>query len=592
MRYLFYTVSVAAAVTAVVLFSRQYYKTSTPSTSYPIQASPAPRSHDKIETTQATPLQKSPICFTDSSHQLDSSFVSFSGMTHEKLFPTANGSGVAMLDYDRDGWMDLYFACSSYPDRPDVSSPPNALCRSQFGAAYERAPDQAGAAITGFTQGVASADHNNDGFPDLYLVRLGSDILLQNMGDGTFADASGSFGTDARWGTSAAFLDYDEDGNLDLYVANYGKWDMEWHKQHYCGQAAPPVRIYCSPKILPAEVHNLYRSNGDGTFADVASNLGIARSDGRGQGVVAADVNNDGHIDLYVANDLSPNFLFLNQGKGQFIDATDTSCAAYNADGQVEASMGVDAEDIDGDKLADLVVTNFFLEHNTLYRNLDAGLFQDVSHWSGVAAGSIQLVGWGTALEDLDEDGWCDLFVVNGHVDDNLAQMGRDEPYAQPSRVWRNHGRGQFQKMEGDLGDYFRTAHVSRGAAFGDLDNDGDVDIAITHKDERPTILRNDSRSRRPAEPYGWIQLSLQGTLSNRDAVGASIEVHSTDRVISRQIRGGRSYLSAHDLRVCVGLGQSKTVQRVIVRWPSGLTTELENPSACRTHTVREPQSK
>jgi hypothetical protein len=195
-------------------------------------------------------------------------------------------------------------------------------------------------------------------------------------------------------------------------------------------------------------------------------------------------------------------------------------------------------------------------------------------------------------MEDLDEDGWCDLFVVNGHVDDNLAQMGRDEPYAQPSRVWRNQGKGQFQKLEADLGPYFRTAHVSRGAAFGDLDNDGDVDVVVTHKDERPTILQNDSRSRRPNEPYDWIQLSLQGALSNRDAIGASIEVHTGTRVISRQIKGGRSYLSGHDLRVCVGLGQGTTRHRIIVRWPSGLSTELATPSVGRIHSVRELPSK
>jgi hypothetical protein len=591
MKYLFLSLTIMAVAATGVLLSRHYTSTNTAEgKSARDRQTSQPREVEA--TSQAASLRDSPVFFTDVSHLIEGSFVSFSGTTSEKLFPTANGSGVAMLDYDQDGWMDLYFACSAPPDRPNDPSPPNALYRSHFANAYEPAPLQTFTAVRGFTQGLATADFNNDGFPDLFLVRLGNDMLLQNMGDGTFSDNSSSFATDARWGTSAAFLDYDEDGNLDLYVANYGKWNMEWHNNHFCGPESPVVRIYCSPKILPAEVHSLYRSNGDGTFTDVASNLGIARSDGRGQGVVAADVNNDGHIDLYVANDLSPNFLFLNQGNGQFVDHTDTSCAAYNAQGEVEASMGVDAADVDGDGLPELFVTNFYLEHNTLYRNLKDGLFQDVSHWTGVAAGSIQLVGWGTAMEDLDEDGWCDLFVVNGHVDDNLARMGRDEPYAQPSRVWHNQGKGQFQWLEGNLGPYFQTAHVSRGAAFGDLDNDGDIDVVVTHKDERPTILRNDSRLRRQDDPHAWIQLHLQGIQSNRDAIGAAIEVHTDDHIISRQVRGGRSYLSGHDLRVCIGLGPSTNVQRTHIRWPSGASMELTNPNVWRTYAVRETPSE
>jgi hypothetical protein len=341
-------------------------------------------------------------------------------------------------------------------------------------------------------------------------------------------------------------------------------------------------------------VHALYHGHGDGRFSDVAAELGIARSGeqgGRGQGVVASDVNNDGHIDLYVANDLSPNFLFINTGHGGFEDQTEISCAAYNAEGQSEASMGVDAADVDGDGLPELFVTNFYHEHNTLYRNLSKPgntLFQDVSQWTGVAAGSMLYVGWGTGFEDLDGDGWLDIFVTNGHVDDNLDKLSRDEPYAQPPAVWRNAGKGQFEKFLEEAGPYFGTKHVGRGAAFGDLDNDGQVDIVVSYKDERPTVLHNESRAH-AAQPNAWTQLRMIGTRSNRDGIGVRVEIEAGEKRWTREIRGGRSYLSAHDLRLTIGLGDAPRIDRLIVHWPSGQVSRLENLDVNRPYTIREP---
>jgi hypothetical protein len=348
--------------------------------------------------------------------------------------------------------------------------------------------------------------------------------------------------------------------------------------------------MYCSPKLLEPEIHALFRSDGKGRFTDVAGELKLVRTGqeqgGRGQGVVACDLNNDGHIDLYVANDLTPNFLFINTGKGGFEDLTDLSGAALDAKGNTQAGMGVDAGDIDGDGLPELFVTNFLREYNTLYRNLGKNLYQDVSFWSGVAAGSLDWVGWGTSLEDLDNDGWLDIFVANGHVDDNLQEIGRDEPYAQPSAVWHNNGKGRFTWLKTRAGPYFRTSHVSRGVSFGDVDDDGDVDIVVAHKDEPATLLRNDSSN--PGTANHWCRFVFVGTRSNRDAIGTRIELVLESTTIVRHTRGGRSYLSAHDPRLTVGLGPARAIKKVVVLWPTGAVTTMTDLAVDREYLLRE----
>ena len=369
--------------------------------------------------------------------------------------------------------------------------------------------------------------------------------------------------------------------------------------------------MYCGPKNLSPAPHFLFRSLGDGRFEECAKAAGIYREGwpeedekkrenvkrewplgGRGQGVVACDLNNDGLVDLYVANDLNENFTFLNIGGGKFRDITEVCLAGKSASGADQAGMGVDATDYDGDGLSDLFVTNFYLEYNTLYRNFSASpqeppLFEDVAERSGVAAGSRYYVKWGTSFEDLDGDGWPDLLVVNGHVDDNRMEAGEEQPFLQEPTVWRNLGNGRYEKLTKGLSSYFHSKHNSRGAAFGDLFNDGQVHVVVSHRDEPISIVRNNSRSMR-SNPYSWTQIQLIGVRSSRDAVGARIEIHLKDRIVYRHLRGGRSYLSSHDPRITTGLGDAKEIEKFVVYWPSGVRQEIPKPAINQSHVICE----
>jgi len=525
------------------------------------------------------------IRFRDASKSSGINFVHCSGNSVDKHFPTANGSGVAMFDYDGDGKLDLYFATTrNLPlDAPDASGG-NKLYRGRGDGTFDDVTDRAGVGDHGWTHGVAVGDVDNDGDPDLYLAGLGGNRLYLNNGDGTFRKAGPGMGAECgAWASGAAFFDYDADGDLDLYVSCYGKWTIG-DDRPFCGDPEKGVRTYCSPQSITPERHFLFRNRGDGTFEDVTAAAGVLRADGRGLGVVACDVDRDGRVDLYVANDLSPHFLFLNRGDGTFEDVTESSGASASESGRFQAGMGVDAEDVDGDGLPELFATHFREDYATLYRNLDGRNFQDVSAFAGIVKDCLPNVGWGCALADFDNDGWPDMMVVNGHVDDNLRQIGRDIPQAEPSRVWRNRGDGRF-RLVADAGPFFAADHVGRGAAFGDLDDDGDLDAVIVRMDGRPAVLLNESA------PRPWIRLELLGGRSSRPAIGAMVQVRAGGRVIHRQVKGGGSYLSASDSRVLVGLGSAERVDGVDIRWPNGTRTTLDSPEIRRTHRVLEPEA-
>ncbi len=479
------------------------------------------------DTTSSISKDPSPFRFTDIRAGSGIDFVHVSGMDKRKLYPTAFGSGVAIFDYDGDGRLDLYFAtCTAIPTGT-ASTGPNRLYQNLGDGTFRDVTESSGLGFRGFCHGIIAGDIDNDGDPDVFLCNYGANVLYLNNGDGTFRDISHAAGIDRpSWSSGGAMLDYDNDGDLDIYVANYGDWIYP-RDAHRCGNERVP--LFCSPWEIRTVKHILYRNNGDGTFTDVTDQAGVGRKDGHGFGVVAADLNGDGRVDLYVANDLNPNFLFLNRGDGTFEDVTETSGAAFDDRGLAQSSMGVDAEDCDGDGRPELLVTNFQNEYTAFYQNLSGSapkpipagramlpaLFRESSAAAGLVEDSKPWVGWGCALADFDNDGWPDIFVANGHIDDNRKDLAPTLSYPEPPLLFRNVPAGgasrsytrRFELSTRDVGPYFATRHVARGAAFGDIDDDGDIDIVVNHMDAAPAILRNDT----PSENR-WIRLNLVGT--------------------------------------------------------------------------------
>lgn len=513
-------------------------------------------------------------------------FKQSSGNDAEKYFPTIYGSGIAIFDYDGDGSLDLFFATTrELPLAAPTSSRGNRLYRNRGDGTFEDVTEQSGLVHIGFCHGVAAGDYNGDGFIDLYVAALGPDSLYINDGYGSFHDRASAAGvSNDDWSVAAAAFDYDGDGNLDLYVTGYGRWSIDASRP-YCGDQAKGIRVHCSPHSIEPVRHALYRNRGDGTFENATERAGIARNDGRGLGVVAADLDSDGKIDLYVVNDECPNFLFMNRGDGAFDDIGEIAGAARSDTGGAMAGMGVDAEDIDGDGRPELFVTNFRGEYNTLYRNLDGRSFQDISARAGIVQDSLPDVGWGCALADFDGDGLPDMFVCNGHVDDNLQLLGEDVPQAEYAKIWRNIGDGKF-RLVADPGPFFREPRVARSAAFGDLNDDGAIDIVVGLLDSKPALLWNESRrlGRR-------IGLDLIGRKSNRDAIGARVVVHTNKGMITRQVKGGGSYLASNDPRLTIGLGAIDRIDRVEIIWPSGITQTIAAIELDAMRVVREVEA-
>ena len=526
-----------------------------------------------------------PVTFIDVARSAGITFQHDNAASPEKYLIETMGSGCGWIDYDQNGLLDLYLvngaATKVYTPKRRLRS---ALYRNNGDGTFTDVTEKAGVGAEGlFGMGVAVGDYDNDGFPDLLVLGYDRCILYHNNGDGSFTDVTAHAGVQnsVRWASSAAWFDYDNDGKLDLIIANYVDWSPE--RNFYCGDRGPGMRSYCHPDDFHGQPPTLYHNNGDGTFTDVSKTSGIGLKGGNGLGVVTFDYDNDGWQDIFIANDHMPNFLFHNNRDGTFREVGYTAGVAVSAEGQFEAGMGTDAADTTGNGRLDLIVAHLDMQLARVYQNMGDGTFEDATLRSKLSYSTYHISTFGARFMDYDNDGWRDLFLANGHVLDNIERYHEDTKYAEPKMMFRNTGRGVFENVSGGLGADFQLPRVSRGAAVGDFDNDGDLDILINNCGQAPQLLRNDG-----GNANHWLQMFLIGTKSNRDAVGARVKVSAGDLVLYDQKKGGMSYQSAQDPRLHFGLGSKRSVDAIEIMWPSGSTTKLEEVKADQIITIKE----
>jgi hypothetical protein len=524
----------------------------------------------------------------------------YGGLVKKRFIIETNGAGVAFFDADGDGWVDALVLNGTRLKEgtreeeiwPAGRAPVSHLYRNNRDGTFRDITAEAGLRKTCFASAVCVGDYDNDGAADLFVTYFGQNVLYHNLGGGRFEDVTAKARLETagtRWGSGCSFLDYDRDGRLDLFVANYLSFDLE--KAAEPGQGTnclwKGIPVNCGPKGLPTDTNLLYHNEGDGTFADVSEKSGIAKVTGRySMTASAADLDGDGWTDIYVASDSTAAILYRNNKDGTFTDVAVPSGVAYDEDGRAQAGMGLGLGDYDGDGLLDLLKTHFADDIPALYRNLGRGQFEDVAVASGLGVMN-RYVEWGAGLPDLDNDGFPDIVYATGNVYPEIEEHFAQYPHRGPKIVFRNVGGSRFEDVTAQSGPGATTPHSSRGVAFGDFDNDGDVDALVMNMNEPPSLLRNDYTGKN-----GWIEVKLEGTKSNRSALGATVVVIAGGRRQARAVLSQSSYYSHDDLRLHFGLGASAKADSIEVRWPSGLVETLKDVPGRRLVTIREGEGK
>ncbi len=546
------------------------------------EAAPAPTAAPGT----AAPTQ---LLFRDVAAEAGITFERHSAPEKRYILESMSG-GVALLDFNRDGLLDVYFVDSlTVENARDPQAARSALYKNLGGGRFADVAAAAGVAHPGWGMGVCVGDADGDGWQDLYVTAYGPNRLYRNNRDGTFAEISAASGVTAGgWSAGCGFADYDRDGDLDLFVSRYVKIELESLPVFGSGKTCQyrGIAVQCGPRGLPGTSDILYRNDGGGRFTDVSRAAGVADPGAFfGLGVAWLDADGDGWLDLFVADDATPNLLYLNKRNGTFEEAAFPMGVAVSEDGSEQGCMGVAVGDYTNSGRQSLFVSNFAEEYNALYRN-DGGYFTDVSFRSGTAPSSLPFVGWGTAFLDYDNDGWLDVIVVNGHVYPQLdgARLGASAPYRQRKLLYHGKGDGTFEEVAARYGRVLTEDRVARGLAVGDLDNDGRLDVVVNDLDGRPQVLRNEL-----AERGNWLLVELAGKAGNRDAIGATVAVAAGGTRQTRLVRSGTSYLSQDDFRQHFGLGKAARADAVTVTWPDGTTSEVKNVAANQILSVKQP---
>ena len=550
------------------------------------------RNPDLVEAAVSTPTATSPVQFVDVAQQAGLTIPNvWGGVDHKRSIIEAKGSGLAFFDYDNDGWLDIYLTNGDRLDAhwPSGQAPTSLLYKNNRDGTFTNVTEKSGLGRTGWQTGVCVGDYNNDGWDDLFCCFWGHNILFRNNGDGTFTDVTHKAGLDqekVRWGAGCTFLDYDRDSHLDLFVCNYIKLDPSTipppSDTTYCQWKGVP--IMCGPRGLPGDTNILYHNNGDGTFSDVSDKSGILKPGPRYSiTAVSYDFDNDGWPDIYVAVDSEPSILFKNNHDGTFTDVAVMAGCAYSDNGHEQAGMGVGVADYDCDGWFDIFKTNFADDTSNLYHNNGDGTFSDVSFASGVGVNN-RYVAWGCGFVDYDNDGWQDIIQINGHVYPEIDKYNFGQTFKNPRLVYKNLGNGRFKDVSAEMGPGISEQYSSRGAAFGDYNNNGNMDVLILNLNDPPSLLHNQGGNQQ-----NWIKIKLIGTRCNRTAIGARVRVTTGKHIQMDEVHSGASVMSQSDLRLHFGLGKIDSVDVIEVQWPT--TQKIERFTQVKANqivTIRE----